>query len=164
MENPVSKKFMQQYELMVGWINETMKGLSDDDFKQELSPGKNHGVWLLGHMIVCDDDFSLYMGKGNLLYPEYAEIFGQGGKIQPAENYPSVAELRNCWTKVCEKNMKIYPELKDSEFDEPHALVKDPETDFFKTKGRVIMAWQLHQMYHDGQLGVLLSRAGKSKF
>jgi uncharacterized damage-inducible protein DinB len=164
MDNIIAKKFFQQYEMMVGWINETMGGLSDEDFKTELSPGKNHGVWILGHMIVCDDDFSLYMGKGELLYPEFAETFGQSSKILPVEDYPPVAELKGWWNKVCLKNKKIYSELKDSEFDEPHALVTDFEKDFFKTKGRVVMAWQLHQMYHNGQLGVILSRAGKSKF
>ncbi len=164
MENIISKKYLQQYELMVGWINETLSGLSDEDFKTELSPGKNHGVWILGHLIVSDDDFSLYMGKGDLLYPELAEVFGQGSKIQSPENYPSVGDLKARWDRVYLKNKKIYSELIDSEFDEAHALVKDPESDFFKTKGRVIMAWQLHQMYHNGQLGVILSKKGKSKY
>lgn len=164
MENPVSKKFTHQYEMMVSWISDTINGLSDDDYKLELSPGKNHGVWILGHLIVCDDDFSVYMGKGDLLYPKYSNVFGQGSKLQPVDKYPAVFELRKYWDEVCKKNKSIYIELKDSEFDEPHALVKNPETDFFKTKGGVIMAWQLHQMYHAGQLGILLSRAGKSKF
>ena len=150
--------------MMVGWVNETMSGFADEDFYTELSPGKNHGVWILGHLIVSDDDFSLYMGKGGLLYPEYSEVFGQGSKIKPVEDYPSVKKLKGLWANVCKKNMAIYSSLKDSEFDEPHALVEDPEKDFFKTKERVIYAWQLHQMYHTGQLGVLLSRAGKSRF
>lgn len=164
MENPLSKKFAEQFELTVWWINDTLSRLSDNDFNLELFPGKNHGVWILGHLVVSDDDFSKFMGRGELLFPEYSEIFRQGSKVLPVENYPSVSELKKCWDDVCQKNRKIYLDLKDFEFDEPHAMLEDAEKDFFKTKGKVIMTWQLHQMYHNGQLAALLSKAGKSKF
>lgn len=164
MENILSKQFEKQYDMMLEWVDGFLNSLSDDDFKTELAPGKNHGVWLFGHIIVCDDDFSVYMGKGELLYPEIAEVFAQGSKLMPVEKYPPVKELKDQWKKVCEKNKKIYSELIDKELSEPHAMVKDFETDYFKTKERVVIAWQFHQVYHAGQLGVLVSKAGKNRF
>lgn len=164
MDNPVSKYLAQQYDAMADWVSGSINALSDEDLKMELSPGKNHGVWLLGHLVVCDDDFSLYMGTGPLLYPEYYETFGSGSKIQPVENYPPAAELREYWKKIVEKNKKIYAELTDAELKELHSNMKDPEKDFFKTKERICIFWQLHEMYHAGQLGVLASRAGKSMY
>ncbi|CAF4558242.1 unnamed protein product [Rotaria sp. Silwood1] len=80
MDNPVSKYLAQQYEAMVEWVNGTVNSLSDEDLKMEVSLGKNHGIWLLGHLVVADDDFSLYMGKGELLYPEIYETFGYGNE------------------------------------------------------------------------------------
>ncbi len=164
MTNILSKQFYRQYEMMVEWVNGTIDPLSDDEFKMELSPGKNHGVWLLGHLVTSDDDFSMFMGKGEQLFPQYYEMFGQGSKLLPAESYPQISELKNAWTEVCNKNRKIYSELIDEKLQQPHALVKDIEKDYFKTKERVIMAWHLHQLYHAGQLGIIISKAGKSKY
>ncbi len=73
-------------------------------------------------------------------------------------------QLKQQWKSIFEKNKKIYENLKDEEFDEPPANITNDKQDYFKTKGRVIMAWQLHQMYHGGQLSVIASRAGKKMF
>lgn len=164
MDNPVARHLEQQYLMSLEWINENINALSDDEYRMELSPGRNHGVWLLGHLIVSDDDLSMFLGKGPLLYPEYADMFGQKSKISSPEDYPSVSILKECWEKVCDKNKKIYSELKDAELNEHHAVVEDPETDYFRTKERVIIAWHLHQLYHTGQLAVLVSRTGKNKY
>jgi len=167
MENQIVKRFAEQYENMAEWVGMNIEPLNDDEYKWELSPGKNHGVWLLGHLITSDDDFSLFMGRGEMLYPEYPAIFGEGSKLQSVDNYPSVAVLKEQWKNVVEKNKKVYADLKDAELDERHGMIKDYEDykkDSFKTKMSVIMHWQLHQMYHAGQLGILVSRAGKSRF
>ncbi|MDQ3021462.1 MAG: DinB family protein [Bacteroidota bacterium] len=164
MENVLSKQFQRQYEMMLGWVDGTVNSLSDEDFKIELSPGKNTGVWILGHIIVSDDDLSTFLGKGELLFPWYVKLFGQGTKVQQVENYPDVATLKKCWKQVSERNKIIYSELTDKELNEPHAMIEDFEKDYFKTKERVIMAWQLHQVYHTGQLAIIESRVGKSKF
>lgn len=150
--------------MMIEWISGIIEPLSDEEFKMELSPGKNHGVWLMGHLVTSDDDFSMFMGKGEVMFPQYYEVFGQGSKLLPPDSYPPVSELKDAWKKVCDKNRKIYSELTDDELQQPHALVKDFEKDYFKTKERVIMAWQLHQLYHAGQLGILVARSGKSKY
>ena len=164
LKNPLISLYSDQYDVMVDWVIGCINPLSDEEYKQELSPGKSTGIWILGHLVVCDDDFSEYMGKGKILYPELIELFGQGSKPVSPENYPSVSALKEYWNNVCVKNRKVYSELNDSELDEPHALMANNNDDYFKTKKGVIVHWQLHQMYHAGQLGVLISRAGKSKF
>ncbi|MEO8665859.1 MAG: DinB family protein [Ignavibacteria bacterium] len=164
MENILVKKFLEQYIVMIEWVNLYINALTDKDFEMELSPGKNHGVWILGHMIASDDDFSLMMGKGELLFPEYQELFGQGSKLQPVKNYPAVEQLRKQWNDLFEKNKKIYEDLKDADFNQPPENTTDANKDFFNTKAKVIMAWQLHQMYHGGQLSVLAVRSGKKMF
>lgn len=164
MDNLISSRLLRQYEMLTGWINGSLNVLSDEELKIEIIPGKNHGIWILGHLIVSDDDLSLFLGKGELLFPEYQEIFGQGSSIRPAGEYPEASLLRKQWKDVYEKCIKIYRELKDSEVDEPHNLIKDIEEDYFKTKFGVIVSWQIHQAYHAGQLGLLVSKAGKSKY
>ncbi len=164
MGNNTSQKFAQQYEMVTEWINWLLKDLTDDDLMTELAPGKNHGIWILGHLIASDDDFSLFMGTGDPVYPEIQELFGQGSKLQPPDKYPDAKNLREKWDSICVKNRKIYSDLKDEDFEMPHAMVRNYDTDYFKTKARVIMAWQIHQAYHAGQLALIASLCGKSRY
>jgi hypothetical protein len=108
---------------MVDWVNMYLDALTDDDLKMEIIPGRNHGVWILGHLIVSDDDLSLYINKQPLLFPKLQNIFKQGSTIQSVEKYPSASELRQYWEEVCEKNDKLFNDLKDEVLDQPHENV-----------------------------------------
>ena len=158
MDNPNSKLLAKQYLDSSGWADWIISSLSDDDLKKEVSPGKNHGVWLLGHLITCEDDFALFMGKGEITYPDYHDMFAEETKPLSFDNYPPINEMRTKWKEMLEKNKKIYSELKDSELQEPHAQRKG-ENDFCKTKEDVAVHWQLHLMYHVGQLSVLIPKS-----
>ncbi|MCY7362672.1 MAG: DinB family protein [Ignavibacteria bacterium] len=164
MENKIVKKFLEQYIMMIEWVNNYINPLSDKEFEIELSLGKNHGVWILGHLITSEDDFSHYMGKGDFLFPEYQELFGQGSKLQSPDKYPDVSKLKEQWKEVFEKNKKIYENLSDDELEEIPENLSEGMEKYFTSKGKVIMAWQLHQIYHGGQLSVLTSRAGKKMY
>ena len=62
------------------------------------------------------------------------------------------------------ENAGIYEELKDSDLAEPHSLVKEDAEDYFGTRRRVIMAWQLRLVYYAGQLGLLLGLTDKTVY
>jgi uncharacterized damage-inducible protein DinB len=156
-----TKFISAQYDMVTDWMMGIINNFTDDELKLEIAPGKNYALWIVCHLVASDDDFSMFMGRGGLLYPEYAELFSQGKKLIPFEQCPSPKDVRNALEKVIEKNKLVYSSLNDEELNEPHALMNDPENDFFKTKARVIMAWQLHQVYHTGQLASILSAAGK---
>jgi hypothetical protein len=147
---------------MASWVNVYLKNLTDEELTHEILPGKNHGVWMLGHLIASDDDLSLYLGKGPRLYPEYEGVFTQGSRLKPAGEYPAPSVLREQWYNVVEKNKKIYSELKDEELLQPHEMLKGKiGDDYFKTKGNVAINWLLHQLYVTGQLSVLRLACGK---
>jgi hypothetical protein len=156
MENIKSNEFYKQWKIMSRWISETLKSLTDEDLCKEISPGRNHGVWILGHLIQSEDELSIYLGKGEYIFPEYESLFGQKNKIAPVNSYPDVSVLRNQWETVKVKNDKILSELSDEEWDEPHALIEGAlDDDYFKTRGGCVMNWILHQNYHIGQLVLL---------
>jgi len=164
MENPKIEILFQQWQIMANWISGNIKTLSDEDLKKSYAEGKNHGVWILGHLIESEDELSKFVGKGDLLYSEYEELFGQGSQLLPVDCYPPVSQLREQWKKVLDKNKEMYMGMVDSELDEPHCMQSDSQlNNFFKTKGRCLMIWILHQMYHTGQLAILISLSGKSR-
>ena len=164
-ENPVAFRFHEQWLSMIGWANSYLNLLSDEDLNISIVLGKNHALWILGHLIESEDDLSKFLGRGEMLYPEYEALFGQGSKLQPLDAYPSAATLREQWKVVCQKNDKMLKTILDKEWDDAHALVNgDIEGDFYGTKGRCIHLWIIHQNYHVGQLALLLSLLNKTKY
>lgn len=160
-ENPRSKLLLDQYKAMRGWVNMYLHELSDEELRSEIIPGKNHGVWILGHLVASDDTLSEYLGYGPQLFPE-TQVFTQSKQLIPVDKCKHPSILRDEWKKVCEKNETIYRQLTDSELDQPHALIQgNLEDDYFKTKQGVTINWTLHQVHHAGQLALLLAKFGK---
>jgi hypothetical protein len=161
--NPVSASFAEQRLVLEQWVRFALDRLTNDDLALEIIPGRNHGVWILGHLIASDDDLSLFLGKGPLLFPEYQALFAQGCPCRAAGEYPSPDLLREQWDAVCAKNTRIHAALTDDELDLPHDMVEgNPADDYFGTKARVIMHWHMHQAYEAGQLALLAAKVGKS--
>src|ERR1019366_8461519 len=159
--NPRAKLFHEQYNFMLAWVNMYLDELTDEELRSDIIPGKNHGVWILGHLIASDDTLSEYLGYGPTLFPE-SQVYSQGNTLLPVDECKSPSVLRGEWKKVCEKNESIYQTLTDAELDQPHAMLQgNPAEDYFKTKQGVIINWSLHQVHHAGQLALLLAKFGR---
>ena len=62
--------------------------LSDEQLQKEIAPGKNRGIYLLGHLIAVHDDMLILMDIGDKLYPQLNEAFIQS---------PDKTGLRRRW-------------------------------------------------------------------
>lgn len=51
-----------------------LNGLSET-LQKEIAPGKNRGIYLLGHMIAVHDEMLILLDMGEKLYPELYEPF-----------------------------------------------------------------------------------------
>lgn len=160
MSKKVINSYLEQFSIMQGWIDQHLNSLSDEDLKNEIAPGRNTGIWTLGHLIASMDDIGLYLSDKDKDYKDYWEMFGPGSKLQPSDTYPPVTEMRDKWKKVNEKAKKIIGNVSDEDLENDHNNKTDT-TDFYKTKKKVIDCWILHQMYHAGQLGILSANKKK---
>jgi hypothetical protein len=159
--NPRATLLQEQFHFMLAWVNMYLDELTDEELRSDIIPGKNHGVWILGHLVASDDTLSEYLGYGPTLFPE-TQRYAQGQLLLPVDECKPPSVLRDEWKKVCEKNETIYQRLTDAELDEPHAMLQgNPENDYFKTKQGVIINWSLHQVHHAGQLALLLAKFGR---
>jgi hypothetical protein len=161
MENQTTTAFADQWTIMTNWISNTLKQLSDDDLANHIAPQRNHGIWILGHLIFSEDELAVYLGKDNFLFPEYETLFGMGTPLLPVQQYPPAQVLREQWAQVVARNRQVLANVSDAEWNEPHTRIgsQDPLDDFFKTKGRTWAIWILHQTLHLGQLNTLLRKA-----
>jgi hypothetical protein len=134
-------------------MNALLGKLSDADLAAETAPGRNTGVYLLGHLAAVSDGLFTILGFGDRVNPAMEEVFIRNPDKSGLET-PSTAELREYWNKV---NTELEPHINAVQPDEwfgRHMSVS--EEDFAKEPHRnklnVIISRTTHLAYHLGQL------------
>ena len=133
-----------------------LNGLADETLQKEIVPGKNRGIYLLGHLIAVHDSMLVLLDMGEKLYPELYEPFLKAPD-KATSQIPAASELRKYWTKQCEVLKQKFDSLKPEEWLEKHTAVS--AEDFAKEPNRnklnVIITRTTHLQYHLGQLQLL---------
>jgi len=130
--------------------------LSDEQLQKEIAPGKNRGVYLLGHMIAVHDDMLVLLDMGERLYPDWHQTFIDSPDKAVAQ-IPSVQELRDSWSNQCEVIKQRLENLSPEDWFDRHTAVS--AEDFVKEPHRnklnIIVTRTTHLNYHTGQLVLL---------
>lgn len=153
-----------QNELIVkialdGWnqqidrTNELLNELTDEQLQNEVSPGRNTGVYLLGHLAAVHDALFPLMGIGEKLFPQLDEIFIKNPDKSGTQK-PSAKDLRNYWKQVNDSLSLHFKKFNNEEWFEKHTSIN--EEDFKKEPHRnrlnVLLSRTSHLSYHRGQL------------
>jgi hypothetical protein len=134
-------------------ITKLLDSLTDEQLMKETAPGRNRGIYLLGHLIAVSDGLHPLFGLGDRLYPTYVELFltSPDGKHK---DLPSLAELRHAWANVHEKLSDHFKKMEADAWFQRHNSVS--EEDFKKEPHRnklnVLINRANHANYHLGQL------------
>lgn len=133
-----------------------LNSLTDEQLQKEIAPGKNRGIYLLGHLIAVHEDMLILLNMGEKLYPELHEPFIKSPDKTVAQ-IPSAKELRTYWTKQNEVLKQKFESLQPADWFERHTAVTDE--DFVKEPHRnklnIIITRTTHLTYHTGQLVLL---------
>jgi hypothetical protein len=137
-------------------LNKQLSDLNDDQLQKEIVPGKNRGIYILGHLIAVHDDMLILLGIGEKLFPQLNEPFiKQADKV--ATQIPSATELRIMWAKQNEVLKDKFDKITTAEWFTKHTAVS--EEDFLKEPHRnklnIIITRTSHLQYHTGQLVLL---------
>ena len=130
--------------------------LSDETLMRQIAPGKNRGIYLLGHLIAVHDDMIILLGMGDKMYPELNETF-----LKSPDNVmsqmPSVGDLRIYWKHQCDLLKEKFSAITNEEWFNKHTAVS--EEDFVlephRNKLNNIITRTTHLQYHLGQLILL---------
>jgi hypothetical protein len=130
--------------------------LSDETLQKEVAPGKNRGIYLLGHLIAVHDDMLRLLDMGDKMYPELFEPFIKAPDKKVAE-LPSVATLKTYWTKQCEMMAQKFEATPAEAWFEKHTAVTAEEfaSEPHRNKLNIIITRTSHLQYHLGQLVLL---------
>lgn len=133
-----------------------LNSMTDETLQKEIAPGKNRGIYLLGHLIAVHDEMLLLLDMGPKLYPELHEPFLKLAD-KAATQIPSAAELRSCWTNQCETLQQKFSKMKPEDWFEKHTAVSAEEfvKEPHRNKLNIILTRTTHLTYHTGQLALL---------
>ncbi|MBS1917087.1 MAG: DinB family protein [Bacteroidetes bacterium] len=127
--------------------------LTDEQLESEIAPGKNRGVYLLGHLTTVHDRMLPLLNFGNQLYPQLENIF----LTHPDKaiiDIPLTSDLRKYWNTVNEALASHINALQPEEWLHKHSAVS--EEDFKKEPHRnrlnVLLNRTNHVAYHLGQI------------
>lgn len=136
--------------------NKLFDSLSDEQLTKEISPGRNTGIYLLGHLAAVQDALLPLLGFGEKLYPELEDIFIKSPD-RSGKAFPSVAELRTCWKKVNEELANNLSKTTDEQWLQKHNSVsaEDFAKEPHRNKLNVLISRTNHLSYHRGQLVLL---------
>jgi hypothetical protein len=140
-------------------VNELLTTLTDEQLSAETAPGRNTGIYLLGHLTAINDRLFTLLGVGERLHPELDEIFidspDKSGKTMPA-----IDELKKYWMKINSRLTGYFNNMQPAEWFMPHTAVS--EEDFIqephRNKLNVLITRATHQAYHVGQMAYLKNK------
>ena len=154
--NLLVKMTLMAWDLQNNSLNKLISSLTDEQLAKEIVPGKNTGVYLLGHLIAVSDGLLPLLGFGNRLFPEMEEVFLKNPD-KSGMAYPSVTELKQRLETV---NAKLHSHFQSLEINEwlsrhtavsPEDFVKEPH----RNKLNVVITRTGHMAYHIGQMRLL---------
>ncbi len=147
---------------MDGWFSHVsrtdklLEALSDEQLQNEVTPGRNRGLYLVGHLAAVHDRIIGLMDLGDRLYPQLDDAF----ILNPDKtktDIPSTAALRTALKEVNTKLAKHFNELSVDDWLKKHTAVS--EEDFAKEPHRnklsILISRTNHLAYHFGQLAFL---------
>jgi len=137
-------------------LDTLLNSLTDETLQREIAPGKNRGIYLLGHLIAVHDDMLILLDMGEKLYPQLYEPFLSSAD-KAVEQIPSVAELRTFWANQAGVLKQKFDSLKPEKWFEKHTAVsaEDFAKEPHRNKLNIIVTRTTHLQYHIGQLVLL---------
>ena len=133
--------------------------LSDEQLMQEVSPSRNRGIYLVGHLIAEHDELMPLLRSGTALHPELGPLF-MDAPDRAFDTLPSLQTLRDQWKVVHATLMGHIKQLPAHEWFTRHAnlseedLPKEPH----RNRLNVLLSRTSHLAYHRGQLVLLASK------
>lgn len=134
-------------------VKKLLDELTDEQLVAETAPGRNSGVYLIGHLVAITDSLFPILGFGKRLYPELDKTFIESPDKSGLE-MPAISELKEYWNNVNAKFSDHISQLPADEWFTRHNNVS--EADFAKEPHRnklnIIINRTNHTSYHLGQL------------
>ena len=136
-----------------------LSSLSDEQLAKEIAPGKNTGIYLVGHLVAISDAMLPLLDFGEKVFPQLGDIFinqpDRSGRVMP-----SISELKDDLNVVNRKLSQHFQSSTPDDWFKRHMSVseEDFEKQPHRNKLNVVINRSNHMSYHLGQLVLLKYR------
>lgn len=155
-EHIAVKMLLDRWDGAISNCDKLLNALTDEQLEREIAPGKNRGIYLLGHLIAVHDDMLRLMDLGEKVYPELFHPFIEAPD-KTVTDLTSVTTLRHYWNDQKTDLRKRFDGLSDANWFEKHTAVsaEDFENEPHRNKLNILLTRTTHLTYHTGQLVLL---------
>ncbi len=145
-----------------GWnakLKETdalLDALTDEQLMNEVAPGRNRGIYLLGHLTAVNDKMISLLNLGEQLHPELNDTFLKEADKKSAEII-SANLLRKYWSEINAMLTNHFNNMQAENWFEKHTSVsaEDFAKEPHRNKLNIIISRTNHLAYHLGQMALL---------
>jgi len=155
-QNVLVKIVLNAWQIQADRTTKFINECSDELLVKEIAPGKNRGIYLMGHLAAIHDAIPEILGFGKKAHPELGPIFITTPD-RAVEKIPSVSELRAIWTSVHDRLKNEFSKIPVEDWFRRHESMTDAdfEKDPARNKMSVLVNRINHFSYHFGQLRLL---------
>ncbi len=150
------KLIIAEWQKQNSRLDKLLETLSDEQLAKNTAPGRNSGIYLVGHLAAVNDAMLPLLGFGEKLHPELEAIFLTNPDTAGLEK-PSLEKLKLYWKEINAKLTAHINTMKTADWFTRHTAVS--EEDFAKEPHRnklnILINRSNHQSYHLGQLAYL---------
>lgn len=162
MEETIIKMVLDAWHTQIKQADDLFNSLSDDQLMKGIAPGRNRGVYLLGHLTAVHDRMLPLLGFGDQRYPDlYPTFVENADKTETA--LPPTDDLRNYWKEINTVLAEKFSKLSIEQWLQRHNAVS--EVDFAKEPHRnklnVVINRTNHLSNHLGQLILLKPKSSE---
>lgn len=147
------KMALDAWNTQIDRTNKLIQLLTDEQLQREVAPGRNTGVYLVGHLAAVHDALFPLLGLGNRLYPQLDDVFVKNPDKSGLQK-PHIKEVRRYWTEVNQKLSEHFNRFTMTDWLQKHTAISDE--DFVKEPHRnrlnVLLNRTSHLANHLGQL------------
>lgn len=154
------KMVLDAWHIHVKRTDDLLDVLSDDQLAQEIAPGRNRGIYLLGHLTAVHDRMLPTLELGTSLYPELWKPFVESADKE-ATNIPDMQTLWGYWKQVNHKLAVGFASFTPKDWFQKHTSIssEDFEKEPHRNRLNLIINRTNHLADHLGQLLLLKPRA-----
>ena len=130
---------------------------TEEEIYTEIAPGKNTGIYILGHLTSISDSMLPLLNFEEKLFPQLDPLF-VAAPDKSGQKFPLFHDLKEYWNTVNTTLLHHIEQMASEAWLEKHEAVslEDFKKDPSRNKLSILISRTNHQNYHLGQLTLLL--------
>jgi hypothetical protein len=159
-EIQIIKQIINSWTVQNKLITDIFNKHEDWVYLDEVSPGRNRAIYLLGHVIAINDGMLPMFGITEKLFPGLEAVFISNPDNKTSAS-PSLSELKQYWETLNKTLSEHFSKMEVADWLSRHTKVseEDFDKDPLRNKLNVLIGRSIHLSYHIGQLAFLTSKA-----